>query len=123
MKPQVPWLRVFVEGVVIVGSILLAFGLQAWWDELGRRDQEQMLINGLSEDLREDSTDCADFLIQHSGRALAYAAITKLYRERHCSGDWCFRRRSRRSIVGEFAHSTRRRDFPRWTTRETHLRR
>ena len=28
MKPQIPWLRVFVEGVVIVGSILLAFGLR-----------------------------------------------------------------------------------------------
>ncbi len=26
MKPQIPWLRVFVEGVVCVGSILLAFG-------------------------------------------------------------------------------------------------
>ena len=23
MKPQIPWLRVFVEGVVIVGSILM----------------------------------------------------------------------------------------------------
>ncbi len=31
--PDFPWLRVFVEGVVIVGSILLVFGLQAWWDE------------------------------------------------------------------------------------------
>ena len=27
MTPQIPWLRVFVEGVVIVGSILLAFGI------------------------------------------------------------------------------------------------
>ncbi len=27
MKPQIPWLRVFVEGVVIVGCILLAFGI------------------------------------------------------------------------------------------------
>ena len=27
LKPQIPWLRVFVEGVVIVGSILLALGL------------------------------------------------------------------------------------------------
>ena len=26
MTRQIPWLRVFVEGVVIVGSILLAFG-------------------------------------------------------------------------------------------------
>ena len=29
MKTQIPWLRVFVEGVVIVGSILLAFGIDA----------------------------------------------------------------------------------------------
>jgi hypothetical protein len=29
LKAQIPWLRVFVEGVVIVGSILLAFGIQA----------------------------------------------------------------------------------------------
>ena len=27
LTPQIPWLRVFVEGVVIVGSILLAFGI------------------------------------------------------------------------------------------------
>ena len=41
MKAQIPWLRVFVEGVVIVGSILLAFGLQAWWD--GRADRQTEL--------------------------------------------------------------------------------
>ncbi len=50
MKPQIPWLRVFVEGVVIVGSILLAFGIQAWWDERQERGEErgeeqQLLIN------------------------------------------------------------------------------
>ena len=28
---QIPCLRVFVEGVVIVVSILLAFGGDAWW--------------------------------------------------------------------------------------------
>ncbi len=33
MTKQIPWRRVFVEGVVIVGSILLAFGIQAWWDD------------------------------------------------------------------------------------------
>jgi len=30
---QIPWLRVFVEGVVIVGSILLALAADAWWVE------------------------------------------------------------------------------------------
>ena len=33
MKGQIPWLRVFVEGVVIVVSILMAFGI----GQLGRR--------------------------------------------------------------------------------------
>jgi len=33
LKPQIPWLRVFVEGVVIVGSILMAFGIEVWWAE------------------------------------------------------------------------------------------
>ncbi len=28
MKAQIPWLRVFVEGVVIVASILMAFGIE-----------------------------------------------------------------------------------------------
>ena len=39
MKAQIPWLRVFVEGVVIVGSILLASGLDEWRDEVKEREQ------------------------------------------------------------------------------------
>ncbi len=37
MTPQIPWLRVFVEGVVIVASIRLAFGIVAWWAGLEQR--------------------------------------------------------------------------------------
>ena len=37
MSKQIPWARVLVEGVVIVGSILLAFVLQAWWE--GRQEE------------------------------------------------------------------------------------
>ena len=29
---QIPWMRVLVEGMVIVVSILLALALDAWWD-------------------------------------------------------------------------------------------
>lgn len=36
---DIPWLRVFVEGGVIVGSILLAFALDAWWDRQNRDDE------------------------------------------------------------------------------------
>ncbi len=33
MTRQIRWLRVFVEGVVIDGSILLALAGAAWWGE------------------------------------------------------------------------------------------
>ena len=36
---DIPWLRVGVEGVVIVGSILLAFALDAWWDDRNRENE------------------------------------------------------------------------------------
>jgi hypothetical protein len=40
LRPKdIPWLRVFVEGAVIVGSILLAFALDAWWDNQSREDE------------------------------------------------------------------------------------
>ncbi len=46
MTRQIPWLRVFVEGVVIVASILLAFGIQAWWEETQERVEEQEILGG-----------------------------------------------------------------------------
>ncbi len=57
MKAQIPWLRVFVEGVVIVGSILLAFGLQAWWDGVQERQEEQRVLAALAEDFEETRVD------------------------------------------------------------------
>jgi hypothetical protein len=41
---------VLVEGVVIVGSILLAFGIQAWWDA---RQEEVLIRQGLDGILEE----------------------------------------------------------------------
>ena len=53
MKAQIPWLRVFVEGVVIVGSILLALGLDAWWDGVQDRQEEQRILAALGRDFEE----------------------------------------------------------------------
>ncbi len=54
MNRQIPWLRVFVEGVVIVGSILLAFGIEAWWDERQERREETELLLGLRQEFIEN---------------------------------------------------------------------
>jgi hypothetical protein len=38
-KKQIPWLRVLLEGMVIVGSILVAFAIDAAWE--GREDSQR----------------------------------------------------------------------------------
>ena len=38
------------EGFVIVLSILLAFGIEAWWSERGERDAEAEALQGLRDD-------------------------------------------------------------------------
>ena len=38
---KVPWPRIVAEGTAIVTSILLAFWIQAWWDD--RIEQEEFL--------------------------------------------------------------------------------
>ncbi len=37
---NISWARILAEGSIIVVSILLAFGIQAWWDDLGRSEDE-----------------------------------------------------------------------------------
>ena len=71
MSRQIPWARVLVEGAVIVVSILMAFGIDAWWTETQERAEEQVLLSGLIEDLRQDSMDYAQVAAQHHTRVLA----------------------------------------------------
>ena len=51
MTKQIPWPRVFVEGAVIVGSILLAFGIDSWWQDVQDQRQEQAYLEQLLDDL------------------------------------------------------------------------
>lgn len=52
MKKQIPWLRILVEGVVIVCSILLAFGIDALWESRGERIAEDRLLSSLAVEFR-----------------------------------------------------------------------
>lgn len=47
MSTRMSWLRILVEGAVIVGSILLAFGIDAWWDGHTDAGREQRLLAAL----------------------------------------------------------------------------
>ncbi len=48
------WKRVALEVVVIVGSILLAFGIQAWWDGRQAAALEQELLTSLADGFEEN---------------------------------------------------------------------
>ena len=52
MTRQIPWPRVFVEGAVIVGSILLAFGIEAWWEQKGEADEEHEILLSLQDEFQ-----------------------------------------------------------------------
>jgi len=66
-KPDIPWTRISAEGVAVVASILLAFAIDAWWDERQIRVEEQQVLQGLEEEfisIREVLTRHLDFHLQ-----------------------------------------------------------
>jgi hypothetical protein len=52
MARKIPWLRVAVEGSTIVSSILLAFGIQAWWEGRQREEARRDLLVTMLESVR-----------------------------------------------------------------------
>jgi len=48
-----PWGRWFVEIAVIVLSILLAFAIEAWWDERQEREDEREILAGLEREFTD----------------------------------------------------------------------
>lgn len=49
-NPRIAWKRLAIEAPVIVVSILLAFAIDAWWDERGERAAERVLLERLQSD-------------------------------------------------------------------------
>ena len=47
---RIPWARVLAEAVLIVASVLLAFGIEAWWSEGAERRAEIELLRDLRTD-------------------------------------------------------------------------
>jgi len=54
--------RVLLEGATIVASILLAFGIDAWWDDHKDERREAILVDGLLADFRASRAGLEDRL-------------------------------------------------------------
>lgn len=57
---SIPWPRIFAEGFAVVVSILLAFGIQAWWDARQDREAEREALELIHADLIADTTDIGE---------------------------------------------------------------
>lgn len=54
MAQGIAWKRITAEGIAIVVSILLAFAIDAAWDESRERAQERRALVGLQEEFRDN---------------------------------------------------------------------
>jgi hypothetical protein len=75
LRKQIPWLRILVEAAVIVGSILLAFGIEAWWAGVGEQERERGYLLSLREEFGEVLSQLA---VVEAERGLALHGVESL---------------------------------------------
>ena len=63
--PSANWPRFIGEGIAIVVSILLAFAIDAWWDERALRIEEQQVLRDLQDEFRSNRDVLARHLQEH----------------------------------------------------------
>ena len=63
--PGIPWGRILVEGTAIVLSILLAFGIDAWWDDRQQRESDLAHLQGVIEELEHHKVLLAEAIESH----------------------------------------------------------
>ena len=64
-QPTIPWVRIGVEGAVIVGSILLAFWIDAGWEQRQDRAQAHSLLGALLDDFESAAVQLDTMEAQH----------------------------------------------------------
>lgn len=69
----IPWKRISVEAIAIVGSILLAFAIDAWWAESQEREFERETLAGLLEEFQDHKVD-----MSRDGHVFILGAVNEL---------------------------------------------
>jgi len=78
---HIQWKQIFAEGTAIVVSILLAFSIQAWWEDSQDREDEGIILQSILEELTsiEDHIPWIDQYagaIRESAKQLLTAALS-----------------------------------------------
>jgi hypothetical protein len=70
--------RIFAEGVAIVVSILLAFAIDAWWDEARERSRERTVLTGLRSEFDANRARLAGNVSEHEATHKAALSLIDL---------------------------------------------
>ena len=76
--------KLFWEGLVIVASILLAFAIDAWWDERKERIEEEAILAGLDKEFRANRATLENQLANNLGMLEANTLLLQATRD----GNW-----------------------------------
>ena len=57
---EIPWPRIFAEGVAIVVSILLAFSIEAWWQDRVETQREREVLLALLDDFKNSKAKISE---------------------------------------------------------------
>ena len=63
---KIAWNQIAIETIAIVGSILLAFSIDAWWGEASERERESELFGALLDDFHKTRANLVDGLNFHT---------------------------------------------------------
>ena len=72
---QIPWKRLSVEAIAIVASILLAFAIDAWWDDRQERELEQKALLGLHAEYQDHQGELSRGRSRHLGYLRAIESL------------------------------------------------
>jgi len=78
-EPQkIPWKRLSVEAAAIVVSILLAFAIDAWWNERQERAEEREVLESLYVEFEANRDEAASVISFHDREIQSVATLMEL---------------------------------------------
>lgn len=78
---NIPWLRLSAESGAIVASILLAFTLDAWWDQQQESGFERVLLESLQREFSQNISELDELSTRHQALGEDLESIRLVLRE------------------------------------------
>ena len=66
---NIEWRRLLLDGAAIVVSILLAFSIDAWWDDHNERVEERRILDALKLEFQSNAEAIPAFILRHQQSA------------------------------------------------------